>query len=158
ITAKDLAILSVWFLLSEAANAISQFLTCSVGDLGITMTLGIPMSFYEDEELRNAFLEIALTARAIYHYCGRMTNGQIAHEEAQFRLKKYRQLPVGVGDSDLRNLIRSEAEAAMCLAVKSPAVNEGPFAEVDIGAGTTHASIFSIWPQSNGQRWLKERL
>jgi hypothetical protein len=158
ITAKDIAILSVWFLLSEAANAIAEFFRCSVGDLGITMTLGIPMSFCEDEELRNVFLEIALTARTIYDYCGRMINGQIGQEEAQYRLRKYRKLPVGGDNIDVRNLIRSEAEAAMCLAVKSPAVNEGTFAEVDIGAGTTHASIFSILPQFNGQRWLKERL
>jgi hypothetical protein len=118
------------------------------------------MSFYEDDVLRKTFLEIALAARAIYHYCGRMTNGHIGHEEARSLLRERRELPTGNGlaDIDVRNLVRSEAEAAMCLTVKSPAVNEGPFAEVDIGAGTTHASIFSILPHFNGQRWLKERL
>jgi len=160
LSAKDLAILTVWFLLSEGTNAISRFLSYPVADLGITMTLGIPMSFYEDDVLRKTFLEIALAARAIYHYCGRMTNGHIGHEEARSVLRERRELPMenGLADIDVRNLVRSEAEAAMCLAVKSPAVNEGPFAEVDIGAGTTHASIFSILPQFNGQRWLKERL
>src|SRR5262249_19690397 len=39
ITAKDLAILTVWFLLSEAADAISKFLGCQISDLAITMTL-----------------------------------------------------------------------------------------------------------------------
>src|SRR5206468_192071 len=93
LSAKDLAILTVWFLFSEGVNAISRFLRCPVGDLGITMTLGIPMSFYEDEVLRTTFLEIALRARAIYHYCGRMTNGQIGLEPARCLLKERRDLP-----------------------------------------------------------------
>jgi hypothetical protein len=36
------------------------------------MTLGIPMSFYENEQLRRTFLEIASTARTIYDSCGCM--------------------------------------------------------------------------------------
>jgi hypothetical protein len=159
-TAKDLAILTVWFLLSEGAGAISRFLQNSVNDLRITMTLGIPMSFYEDETLRRAYLEIAFTARAIYDSCGRMGDSRIGFDDAHDMLRKHRRLPLesDLADTDIRNLIRSEAEAAMCLGVKSPAVGPGPYAEVDIGAGTTHASVFSIWPQYTGQRWLKERL
>jgi hypothetical protein len=160
VSARDLAILTVWFLLSEGANAISEFLKYPVSEIGITVTMGIPMSFYEDEKLRTAFLEIARTARAVYDACGCMNSGQIGHNDAQEVLRKHRIPGTGISmaEDDVRNLIRSEAEAAMCLAVKSPAVNEGPFAEVDIGAGTTHASIFSILPRFNGQRWLKERL
>jgi hypothetical protein len=37
-------------------------------------------------------------------------------------------------------------------------VPEGPYAEVDIGAGTCHATFFSILSAFRGQRWLKERL
>jgi hypothetical protein len=160
VTAKDLAILTVWFLLSESVNAISGLLKCPVSEIGITATMGIPMSFYEDEKLRAAFLEIARTGRAVYDACGCMSRGQIGYNDAQEIVRKYRLSGNGasIAEDDVRNLIRSEAEAAMCLAVKSPAVNDGPFAEVDIGAGTTHASIFSILPRFNGQRWLKERL
>jgi len=46
----------------------------------------------------------------------------------------------------------------MCLAVKSPAVADGPFAEIDIGAGTTNATVFSILSQFRDRRWLKDRL
>ena len=59
---------------------------------------------------------------------------------------------------ELRNWIRPEAEAAMSLPVKSPSVDEGPYAEVDIGAGTTNASIFSIVSQYRNRRWVKDRL
>jgi hypothetical protein len=88
-----------------------------------------------------------------------MQSAQIGQGDARYLLQKHR-LPSRdiIAGGDVRNLIRSEAEAAMCLAVKSPAVKEGPFAEVDVGAGTTHASFFSILPHFNGQRWLKERL
>jgi hypothetical protein len=160
VTAKDLAILTVWFLISEGAIAISGFLKYPLSEIGITVTMGIPMSFYEDEKLRTAFLEIAHAARAIYDACGCMNSGQIGYSDARDVLRKHLIPRTGptIAEDDVRNLIRSEAEAAMCLAVKSPAVNDGPFAEVDIGAGTTHASIFAILPRFNGQRWLKERL
>lgn len=159
-TAKDLAILTVWFLLSEGTNVISRFLKLSAHDVAITATVGIPMSFYEDNKLRNIFLEIARTARRIYDDCGSMKNNVVALDDGAALVQRYRLTAdeIGVPNDELRNWIRSEAEAAMCLAVTSPSVSDGPFAEVDVGAGTTHASIFSIWPSFNGQRWLKERI
>jgi hypothetical protein len=159
-TAKDLAILTVWFLLSEGTNAISRFLNLSEHDVAITATVGIPMSFYEDNKLRTVFLEIVRTARRIYDDCGSMKNNFVALDDCVALVQRYRLTAdeIGVPNDELRNWIRSEAEAAMCLAVKSPSVSDGPFAEVDIGAGTTSASIFSILPRFDGQRWLKERL
>lgn len=44
-----------------------------------------------------------------------------------------------------RDWIRPEAEAAMCWPFQSPAVDSGPYGKVDIGAGTTHASLFRIF-------------
>jgi hypothetical protein len=159
-TAKDLAILTVWFLLSEGMNSISRFLNLSTHDVAITATVGIPMSFYEDDKLRTEFLEIARTARRIYDDCGSMKTNCVALDVGLALVRRHRMSAeeIGVPCDELRNWIRSEAEAAMCLAVKSPSVSDGPFAEVDIGAGTTNASIFSILPRFDGQRWLKERL
>jgi hypothetical protein len=48
-------------------------------------------------------------------------------------------------DYEVRDWIRSEGEAAMWWPFQSPAIAAGPYAKVDIGAGTTHASLYRIF-------------
>jgi hypothetical protein len=57
---------------------------------------------------------------------------------------------------DARFWLRSEAEADMFWPVRCPSVPPGPYAEVDIGAGTTNA--VSIWERNHLRRWIKESL
>lgn len=45
----------------------------------------------------------------------------------------------------IRDWLRSEGEAAMWWPFQSPAVGPGPYAKLDIGAGTTHASLYRIF-------------
>jgi hypothetical protein len=117
------------------------------------------MSFYEHPALRCTFLKIARSAQWL---------------DEKFELLGWEKLPVdqakqflsfvppdidsGIPGSEIREWIRSEADAAMCLAVKSPSVPDGAFAEVDIGAGTTNASIFLITAQYRQNKLLKDRL
>ena len=49
-----------------------------------------------------------------------------------------------IAKDDLRAWIRTEAEAALLWPFHSPAVPEGPYAKIDIGAGTTNASISRV--------------
>ena len=49
-----------------------------------------------------------------------------------------------IAKDDLRAWIRTDAEAALLWPFHSPAVPEGPYAKIDIGAGTTNASIFRV--------------
>jgi hypothetical protein len=45
----------------------------------------------------------------------------------------------------VRDWIRSEGEAAMWWPFQSPAVAAGPYAKIDIGAGTSHSSLYRIF-------------
>src|SRR5262249_23054875 len=51
-----------------------------------------------------------------------------------------------------------EAEAALWWPFQSPAVSDGPYAQIDIGAGTTNLSIFRIVPKYGDSGWIKESL
>lgn len=155
LSARDLAVLTIWFLAIEAQRIIGKRYRLSAANFDIAFTVGIPMSFYEDHELRSLFLHIARDARWLYDNVQPLQQGCITIEEAQRLLAS---ISNQSDTTEVRNWIRSEAEAAMCLPVKSPSVADGPYAEVDIGAGTTNATIFSVLPRFDGQRWLKERL
>lgn len=159
-TAEELAALSVWFLISEAEKAVCQHLGLPQERVKLSVTLGIPMNFFEHETLRKTFLRIARFARKLHEEYGQLVDGAFALSDARELIRKCSESPedLAVRDGDVRNWIRPESEAAMCPTVKSPAVSEGPYAEVDVGAGTSHATYFSILPTFRGQRWLKERL
>ena len=43
------------------------------------------------------------------------------------------------------DIIRSEDEAAIWWLMRSRSVRAGPYAKIDIGAGTTHANLFRIF-------------
>lgn len=42
--------------------------------------------------------------------------------------------------------------------VRCPGVPPGPYAQVDIGAGTTNAAVVSIWERNFTKRWIKDSL
>jgi hypothetical protein len=161
LTARDIATLTVWYLIGEGHYVASRFLRAEPDEVATSVTLGIPMSFFEDGLLRRTFLSIARRARSIYIKYGRMVSGKIQLDEARKIIEESSHDNMDEAEipkDALRNWIRSEAEAGLCLAVKSPGVPEGAYAEIDIGAGTTHASVFWIWSRFRGGRWLKDRL
>jgi hypothetical protein len=55
----------------------------------------------------------------------------------------------------VRDWLRSEAEASMLWAFRSPGVPAGPYLKVDVGAGTTNASMFRILEGHDGGQWVK---
>src|SRR5713226_4914344 len=58
-TSHDLAVLTVWFLISEGHRAVSDYLAGRAEAANIGMTMGVPMAFFKDERLRSSFLKIA---------------------------------------------------------------------------------------------------
>jgi hypothetical protein len=144
-SAADLATLTVWFLISEGHRAIDTYLSRKMEGVSIGMTMGVPMSFFRDRELRSLFLNIARRAWSIYRQEG-LLGPTLFIDRGREMLQKYPWTSVpATSDPEIRDWIRSEGEAAMWWPFQSPAVAAGPYAKVDIGAGTTHASLFRIF-------------
>jgi hypothetical protein len=159
--AIDLAVLSFWFLISEGYRAISNYLGSKAEGLALGMTLGVPMSFYADKCLRASFLEAARAAWHVYRTHGILEHPTLDHAKARLLLGdayNATSKPPKVPDQDVMHWVRPEAIAAMWWPFQSPAVSAGPYAKVDIGAGTTNASIFRIVESPVGGKWLKTKL
>lgn len=148
--AADLAALSMWYLISEGYRAIEEYLETRIEGLSVGATMGIPMAFFRDSRLRAAFLKIARRAWCLYRSEGPLRS-TILIEKAQRALEKCNSEALDeIPEFELRNWIRSEAEAAMWWPFQSPAIPVGPYAKIDIGAGTTHASLYRIYSSSQG--------
>lgn len=141
----DLATFTVWFLISEGHRAVAAHLKRDMGRVRIGMTMGVPMAFFTHRQLRSTFLGIARRAWLLYR--GEGLVGKVLPTSTALGLSgKY---PVSAvpdtPEPQVRDWVRSEGEAAMWWPFQSPAVSAGRYAKVDIGAGTTHSSLFSIF-------------
>jgi hypothetical protein len=61
-SAADLAALTVWFLISEGHRAVAAQLNGRMEGVEMGMSMGVPMEFFNDEQLRASFLSIASRA------------------------------------------------------------------------------------------------
>ena len=155
-SAKDLAVLTVLFLISEGKRAIREHLRHYSGRVVVGFSMGMPMSFYDDPVLKRAFLEIAQAAWEISKAIS-VSESISLHESRrllQFAYDEIGSTPPG----EIRDWIRTEAEAALWWPFQSPAVSDGPYAQIDIGAGTTNMSMFRIVPKHVDSGWIKESL
>lgn len=144
-SAADLAALTVWFLISEGHRAIDTYLNRKMEGVSIGMTMGVPMSFFSDAQLRSSFLTIARRAWSLYREQG-LLGPVLLIEKARRILDAHPSALVpSTLDYEVRDWVRSEGEAAMWWPFQSPAIPSGPYAKVDIGAGTTHASLYRIF-------------
>ena len=144
-SAADLSALTVWFLISEGHRAIDSYSNRQMEGVSIGMTMGVPMSFFRDSQLRSSFLNIARRAWLLYREEG-LIDSVLLVEKARRVLDKHPSALVPTTlDYEVRDWIRSEGEAAMWWPFQSPAIAAGPYAKVDIGAGTTHASLYRIF-------------
>jgi hypothetical protein len=154
--ARDFATLSVWSLISEGERVAHTILKDD--DIRLGMTLGIPMSFFADAELRDEFLMIARAAWHLHRNRGPLPGDTVTFNNARKLLDEAYQAVESKGavsPSQVRDWLRSEAEAAMLWAFRSPGVPSGPYLKVDVGAGTTNASIFRIVDKFSGGQWVK---
>ena len=154
--ASDFAALTIWWLISKGETAARHSLT--LPNPRIAMTIGIPMSFRADAELCSAFLLIARIGFDLYRSNGLLSGDSIDFitakqllSEAADRVNSKPSVP----EDQIVDWIRSEAEAAMLWAFRSPSVPAGRYFKVDIGAGTTNASIFRLNEKAPEGEWLK---
>ena len=156
LTFADLAVLTMWQLRSFASSCIGKKLSARQSDVALSVTVGIPRSFYESEPLRRRFLKLARAAE-ILHKQGQLTEMQLPLKVAK-EAADHANSGLEIDGTDDRFWLRSEAEADMFWPVRCPGVPPGAYAQVDIGAGTTNAAVVSIWERNFRKRWIKESL
>jgi hypothetical protein len=157
--AADLAALTVWFLISEGHRAVATHLKGTMEGVEMDMTMGVPMDFFHDKQLRTSFLSIARRAWLFYRHEG-LLDAVLLIEKARRILEKHPVPLSAIPNEEVQHwidhratvsvnspidVIRSEDEAALWWLMRSPSVRAGPYAKVDIGAGTTHANFFRIF-------------
>lgn len=147
-TFADLVVLVLWFLISEGHSAVAEYLGGDMEGVRLGMSMGVPMAFYKHKVLRPFFLSVARRAWLIYR-AEDMLGPVLLIDKARKVLASHPASSVPeTPEYDVRTWIRSEAEAAMCWPFQSPAVASGPYVKVDIGAGTSHASLYRIYGDS----------
>jgi hypothetical protein len=145
ISLTELSILTVWFLISEGHRAVESYLGGAMQEANLGMTMGVPMAFFRDSQLRTTFLSIAKRAWTLYRSEGPL-DPILPIDKAHKLLEQNRSLIVAsTPEYEVRDWVRSEGEAAMWWPFQSPSIGAGPYAKVDIGAGTTHASLYRIY-------------
>ncbi|MGD9629256.1 MAG: hypothetical protein AB7V18_08425 [Pyrinomonadaceae bacterium] len=159
LSSEDIVTLSIWKLISIGHLAAVKI--SGNTDFKMGMTLGVPMSFLDDDELGGVYLKIARVAYHIYTNHGPIGLDVIGVELAVELLNGSRSAvdkKPPIPESNRRNWIRSETEASMFWSFKSPATPVSPFFCADIGAGTTDSCAFMINDELiNGQR-VKDNL
>lgn len=147
VTARDFVTLTIWWLITEARRAAGNLVHLRQGEaIAAGMTIGIPMSFYRNGCLRAAFLEVARAAWFLFRHFAPPEGSRLGLDKAmRYLADAYEAVRADpIPDEEVRFWVRSEAEAALWWAFRSPQVPEGPYVKVDIGAGTTNASVFRI--------------
>jgi hypothetical protein len=143
--AADLATFAVWFLISEGHRAIANYFGGKMENLNVGMTMGVPMAFFNDRQLKPCFLSIARRAWYLFRTVGPIES-RLAIAKASAALQQASSAPLPeVPNDQVRDWVRPEGEAAMWWPFQSPAVAVGPYAKLDIGAGTSHSSLFRIF-------------
>jgi hypothetical protein len=155
-SSRDLAALTVLFLISEGKRAIREHLKHFSGSVVVGFSLGMPMSFYDDPLLKSTFLEVAQAAWEISKAIS--VSETLSFREARRLLNFAYDEIAPLAANETRDWVRTEAEAALWWPFQSPAVSDGPYAQIDIGAGTTNVSIFRIVPKHGDSGWMKESL
>jgi hypothetical protein len=122
----------------------------------ITMTIGAPMASIDDETIRGKFIGVARNAFEIWRAGDIDLSRGISLAQARVFVAAARERVALRSVTDPREWVRSEAEAGLLWAFKSPQVGEGLYACVDVGAGTTDVSFFRIRARFENGRWPKD--
>jgi hypothetical protein len=158
---EGLATLAVAYLLGIGGRAARHYANSirPPANPKLSMTMGVPMRHLDDGPVADRFLKIARLANDIVRSDGPMVRDAMPVGEAlsvlEIACDRMRdRAPV----TNVREWIRSEAEAGLLWVFQSPAVPEGIYGCVDVGAGTTDVSFFRITPRFDEGVWQKEGL
>jgi hypothetical protein len=152
-SASDLVTLTLYWLVSIAEVAILNHLKWDRkerGRLGLAHALGIPTSFYESRHIRQHFADLGFRAAMLRREQGPLVGESLSFAAARALLEQAETLvPKGRGPVED---VHPESQAGLWWAVRSSTISEGRFAEVDVGAGTTNASVFSLYDSEDGRK------
>lgn len=156
LTARDLATLYVGHLITLGRQAGEQYAAQRDSTASLSITLGVPMAQLDDKRLHLAFVGIA---REAFELAGQLDlQDTVSIADARDALNSARTTVGHQPPQYLRDWVRSEAEAALFWAHRSPDIAHGRYACVDVGAGTTSASWFHINPMRSGGILVNDRL
>ena len=154
--ARALATLYVGHLINIGRAAARRYATRLNVEPSMSVTLGAPMAQLDSERLRQMFLGMAIEA---FRLASRLDlQGDVPISDAKEALATVRRELAGTSPAEPRDWVRSEAEAALFWAHRSPEIESGRYACIDVGAGTTSASWFHISPSSVGETVVNDRL
>ena len=142
LSARDLATLYVGHLIHIGRDAAVRYAHRFQAEPSLGMTLGMPMAQIDDEQLHKMFVNIAREAFGLVQRLD--LHSAVSIPDAKGALADVRAELAGTCPDQPRDWVRSEAEAALFWAHRSPDIGAGRFACVDVGAGTTSASWFHI--------------
>jgi hypothetical protein len=147
----------------------SRFLVVAADSATAAILAGGLAGFFNNRQLSASFLGIARRAWTFYREEGLVDSVPLI-EKARRVLEKHPVAPSAISDHEFEDwidhrvtvavnspidIIRSEDEAAIWRLMRSPSVRAGPYAKIDIGAGTTHANLFRIFgPAQSPKRSL----
>lgn len=156
----DLAALSVAYLLQHGRRDVVSFADRYDSNARMSFTLGVPMSDFDNADLRDRFVDVARVASAIERSDAApdLRNG-IRVSEGRALIDSARQRLAGSQEPDPRQWVRPEVEAALLWAFRSPVTEPGRLhAAVDVGAGTTSSSFFFVTKAHVDGEWIKHGL
>ncbi len=156
LSARDLATLYVGHLIHIGRDAAVRYANQFRAEPSLSVTLGVPMAQLDDKRLHKMFVNIA---REAFELEKRLNlHSTISVLDATNALAEVRSELDGTYPKQPRDWVRSEAEAALFWAHRSPDIGYGRFACVDVGAGTTSASWFHISATRTGGVLVNDRL
>ena len=156
LSARDLATLYVGHLVALGQQIASTYASKFDAEAEIGITLGAPIAQLNDIGISRMFVGIAREAFELQSLVDLET--RVSVEEGRIALGIVRDVLQGRSIAESRDWVRSEAEAALFWAYRSPAIREGRYACVDVGAGTTNASWLHISATQSEGIWVKERI
>lgn len=139
---RDLATLTVWWLLGLGKQEAVRQLKIAERDVALGFSLGVPMHFHADPKLRESFMRVAAGADFLLKQVGPLGGAEIEVARViELSSRLDRELPSA---SMTESLVKSEAQAAIWFTYQSPKAPQGPYVKVDVGAGTTNVSVFRL--------------
>jgi len=155
--ARDIAALTVWHVISVGDAAIREHLIREGESYRMQFTMGAPASFLDSDALTRPFLDIARVAWQLLLQNGPMKSGRISIEHATMMLARAKASiqtqPYPEGD-DVRDWLRSEAEAALAHPLRATHIEDGRYVQIDIGAGTTNLSVLGVGRKFTEEGWV----
>lgn len=113
--AADLAALTVWFLVSEGHRAVAVRLNGRMEGEQMGLTMGVPVAFFNDKQLRASFLGVARRAWTFYCKEG-LLDSAVSIEKARRVLQKHPVALSTISNHEVQDWIDHRATVA----VKSP--------------------------------------